>query len=152
MILGSQRAEVRKKKCIFRLNMCGRVQMEAINRLLKAQSGRGRGTRTPRGGEDGSRDGSMAAGGEESQMTPRTLIRLTSTIKDGDFKMSLSFPKREQDVLAAVPKTQSTSAFAEHVGRCGVKGCDRERIYRCTKKPEVGGCSLAHLKEVQQGV
>lgn len=34
-------------------------------------------------------------------------------------------------------------------GKCGAKGCTEKRKYRSTKKFDVGGCSLPHLKEVE---
>jgi Ino eighty subunit 2 len=34
-------------------------------------------------------------------------------------------------------------------GVCAVEGCGEKRKYRSVKKFEVGGCSLAHLKQVE---
>jgi hypothetical protein len=31
---------------------------------------------------------------------------------------------------------------------CAVEGCEERRKYRCTKKFEIGGCSLVHLQQV----
>ena len=33
-------------------------------------------------------------------------------------------------------------------GRCVVEGCGRDRKYRSVKDPTVGGCSMEHLKMV----
>lgn len=127
-------------------------QIEAINRLLKAQSGRGRGTRTPRGGEEGSRAGSVPPGGIDG--TPAAaphLIRIVSTIKEGDFKMSVSLPVN-QDVKFETARPETSLAFKDHSGSCGLAGCEQRRIYRSPKRPDVGACCAEHLKRVEAGL
>ena len=37
-------------------------------------------------------------------------------------------------------------------GECGVEGCGEKRKYRCVKKFEVGGCSLTHLRQLNEAL
>lgn len=50
--------------------------------------------------------------------------------------------------LPAAPE-RTAAAKENSEGRCGAKGCSEKRKYRSTKKFDVGGCSLPHLKEVE---
>lgn len=36
--------------------------------------------------------------------------------------------------------------------RCAAKGCVKARKYRCVAKTSIGGCSVPHLKEVEERV
>jgi Ino eighty subunit 2 len=72
-------------------------------------------------------------------------------MRDGNLIMRVGVPPGREGWLG-----MDTSAIAapgvKGKGICGVHGCGKERIYRSVKSFEIGGCSMAHLKEVDAGL
>jgi hypothetical protein len=54
--------------------------------------------------------------------------------------------------LTAAARTPQPLQPRNMAGACAVPGCAQPRKYRCTQQFEVGGCSLEHLKQVEQGL
>lgn len=65
--------------------------------------------------------------------------------------MSVSLPVN-QDVKFDAPPANTSLAFKDHAGSCDVQGCDKRRIYRLSKRPDIGACSASHLKQVEAGL
>lgn len=77
-------------------------------------------------------------------------------VMEGDkLVLSISVPPGRDEWIAIGSTEEEDSKpklGAGKEGQCGVKGCSEKRKYRCVAKFEVGGCSMAHLKEVEKGL
>lgn len=146
-----------------RLTQCGpdpflsaTVQVETINRLLKAAPGRrGKAATTS------SNQPTNANSRDASPPPPPapTLFRTVTSIRSGEYTIALSVPPA-LDFLAyvdaALPPAQAPASAPRSVkGVCAIEGCGKERKYRCVggrEAFEVGGCGIDHLKIVQERV
>lgn len=136
------------------------TQREAIDRLLKAQAGRSRNKDLP-----ASRDTSTPANGTlpeaETPPPPPHLIRYISTIRQGNFEMRLAVPTEKEGILLDLAERNAYGLAGTPQGdvgdvkklttarpTCAVGGCNEPRKYRCVKNFDIGGCSMAHLKQL----
>jgi Ino eighty subunit 2 len=134
-------------------------QNDVINRLLKAQTGKTRRNAaqnegTPMSGLDG--DDPMNGGSSDtrnSQVVPG-MLRFVSSIKSGKFEMLVSAPPGKEKVIefASAPRTGQVAGGKKAEARCAVKGCGEKRKYRSVLNFETGGCSMSHLKLVEQSL
>jgi Ino eighty subunit 2 len=136
------------------------VQTDTINRLLRAQSGRTK-AKIPSsllpsrpGSGAASTSGDSGAVGDGPPPPPPTLLRFVSSVKGGEFRLTVSFPENKLDAVKMGPvhslDDQDNGSTRRNVaGTCDVPGCGQRRIYRCVTAFDKGGCSLPHLKLVQ---
>lgn len=57
----------------------------------------------------------------------------------------------ESEILG-MGRSQGGTKQKQDARRCAVEGCKNGRKYRSTKKFEVGGCSMEHLKRVNESL
>lgn len=67
-------------------------------------------------------------------------VTMAVSVMEGNEKW-LDFPEQ--------PPREAGEKKDKGEGKCAAKGCTEKRKYRSTKKFDVGGCSLPHLKEVE---
>lgn len=75
-------------------------------------------------------------------------VRYVSRLKGEDVVLSVAVRAGREswlDVGGPVVKRDAS-------GTCAAKGCSLPRKYRAVARFETGGCSLAHLKEVEAGL
>jgi Ino eighty subunit 2 len=137
------------------------LQNDVINRLLKAQTGKTRrnvaqNEGTPLSGLDG--DDAMNGGGasdsaRNAQVVPG-MLRFVSSIKSGKFEMLVSAPPGKETAIEfeSPPRAGHGAAEKKTEARCAVKGCSEKRKYRSVLEFETGGCSMPHLKLVEQSL
>lgn len=63
--------------------------------------------------------------------------------------MAVSVMEGNEKWLELPSPPPAGSSKGGHEAKCAAKGCSEKRKYRSTKKFDVGGCSLPHLKEVE---
>jgi Ino eighty subunit 2 len=67
--------------------------------------------------------------------------------------LRLGAPKGKEDwVQVGTPLSADVKPKVSQPGTCGVDGCGERRKYRCVRKFDTGGCSMAHLKLVEQSL
>lgn len=74
-------------------------------------------------------------------------IRWSSRLDGENVTMAVSVMEGNEKWLE-LPEADRPPAKSKE-GKCAAKGCSEKRKYRSTKKFDVGGCSLPHLKEVE---
>ena len=72
-------------------------------------------------------------------------IRYSSSIVGDNLVLRVGVPKGKEEWVR-VGATEQKEVMRDVRGECAVEGCGEARKYRCVKKFEMGGCSLAHLK------
>jgi Ino eighty subunit 2 len=82
-----------------------------------------------------------------------------SSIRDGEVVLRVAAPKGKEEWISleptefkAVDEEEGKGKKGVGVARCDVPGCQERRKYRSTRKLEVGGCSLEHLRAVNDGL
>ncbi|GMK57834.1 hypothetical protein CspeluHIS016_0406680 [Cutaneotrichosporon spelunceum] len=122
-------------------------QDQTINRLLRAQTGRSRAklddTDTPRSGQTSPVKARPVPDG----------VRWVSRMAGEDVVLHVGV-KAGREGWIAVGEEHAARFKASEKGDmvCAAKGCDQARKYRSVGKQSVGGCCVAHLKEVDARV
>lgn len=137
------------------------LQNDVINRLLKAQTGKTRrnvaqNEGTPLSGLDGDdamNGGGASDGARNAQVVPG-MLRFVSSIKSGKFEMLVSAPPGKETAIEfeSPPRAGHVAAEKKTEARCAVRGCSEKRKYRSVLDFETGGCSMPHLKLVEQSL
>lgn len=97
-------------------------------------------------------DGNASADAQNAAVVAG-MLRFVSSIRSGKFEMFVSAPQGKEQAI-----TFENASGRERVGRgkvdarCGVEGCGEKRKYRCVLDFEKGGCSMPHLKQVEQSL
>lgn len=127
-------------------------QIETINRLLKAQTGRTRGKASVTTTATASLLASAEANSPPPPRPPPSLFRSISSIRSGAFVVTLSAPE-DPDYVAKLASPPAVSfPQVPTPALCTIDGCGRPRKYRCVGAFERGGCGLEHLRIAQAGV
>ncbi|WOO83760.1 uncharacterized protein LOC62_05G007283 [Vanrija pseudolonga] len=138
-------------------------QDQTINRLLRAQTGRSRSKLDGPSPMPDAEDSAAASGRASGVSSPTKRVapppegvRYVSRLQGEDVVLSVAVRAGRESWLdiggggggggAAVPAKRDAS------GTCAAKGCALPRKYRAVARFETGGCSLAHLKEVEAGL
>ncbi|KAJ9114652.1 hypothetical protein QFC22_005528 [Naganishia vaughanmartiniae] len=135
---------------------------DVINRLLKAQTGKTRRNvaqmeGTPMSGLDGEEtiNGTATDGSAISPAVPG-MLRFVSSIRSGNFVMSVSAPPGKEETLQFEESLYHSRAqpAAERVAEkrtsvCALSGCSKPIKYRYTSNFNLGGCSLDHYRSVK---
>lgn len=86
-------------------------------------------------------------------------VRFESRVDKDALVLAVAVPEGHDEWIAlpegskkAATTTDAATAPSSGAAECAVPGCAQPRKYRCVAKFEVGGCSLAHLKEVEAGL
>jgi len=80
-------------------------------------------------------------------------IRYTSSIVGDNVVLKVGVPKgKEEWVRVGEDLSKRDTIRRDASAQCAVEGCEEKRKYRCLKKFEVGGCSLAHLKLLNEAL
>ena len=124
-------------------DMIGDSKREAIDRLLKAQTGKGRSTK-----ELGlARDAASSIVARPAAGNGRGLaIRFHSTLQDGLPLVRLGFPGPR-----FVSRSLEAPTRARHtpLKQCHAPGCLQVAKYRSVRQTELGGCSAHHLRLIE---
>jgi Ino eighty subunit 2 len=81
------------------------------------------------------------------------MIRWTSRIVNGsDVLNSVAVPAGKEQWIDMKDQNAPPPGSRDVSGLCAVEGCGKKRIYRSTKRFEIGGCSMDHLKTVEMGL
>ena len=123
-------------------DVIGDSKREAIDRLLKAQTGKGRSTK-----ELGlARDAASSIVARPAAGNGRGLaIRFHSTLRDGLPSVRLGFPgPRSLSSLEAPTRAGHTL-----LKQCHAPGCLQVAKYRSVRQTELGGCSAHHLRLIE---
>lgn len=133
------------------------LQNDVINRLLKAQTGKTRrnvaqGEGTPISLNDGD-DANGPTDAKNAAVVPG-MLRFVSSIRSGKFEMFVSAPPGKEQAIALeeAPVRLEQAGRGKAEAHCGVKGCGERRKYRSVLDFEKGGCSMPHLKLVEQSL
>ncbi|WWC67885.1 uncharacterized protein I206_101803 [Kwoniella pini CBS 10737] len=138
-------------------------QDETINRLLRAQTSKSRSKLDqPSPGMDGELHSGQVSPSRKVPSNPSNMIRWSSTInKDGEIQLRVGAPKEKDHWISLRPEAYTEPSQSvikpeqaevqprDSRVKCDAPGCEKDRKYRSTKKFEVGGCSLPHLKAVE---
>jgi len=85
-------------------------------------------------------------------------VRYVSGLVDGSLVLRIGVPEGKEGWLGmglgenGVDLEKVRAGKRSKVAVCAVKGCGERRKYRSVKDFEVGGCCMAHLKEVEAGL
>ncbi|KLT42345.1 hypothetical protein CC85DRAFT_285584 [Cutaneotrichosporon oleaginosum] len=122
-------------------------QDQTINRLLRAQTGR---SRTKLDDTDTPRSGQVSP--VKARVVPDA-VRWVSRMHGEDVVLRVGV-KAGREAWIAVGEEHVPRFEAAEPGDlvCAAQGCALPRKYRSVGKPSVGGCSVAHLKEVNARV
>ncbi|KAL1406249.1 hypothetical protein Q8F55_007943 [Vanrija albida] len=131
-------------------------QDQTINRLLRAQTGRSRSKldgpspMPDANGEDSGAAPSGATSPTKRSAPPPDGVRYVSALRGDDVVLSVSVRAGREGWLDVGGGGGGERAEGRDArGLCAAKGCAQPRKYRCVGRFETGGCSLAHLKEVE---
>jgi hypothetical protein len=132
-----------------------------INRLLKAQTGKTRRNvaqmeGTPISGLDGEDtiNGTATGGSAISPAVPG-MLRFVSSIRSGNFVMSVSAPVGKEQTLQFEESLHSRAQPAaekvpeKRTSVCCLSGCSQPIKYRYTSNFNLGGCSLDHYRSLK---
>lgn len=78
------------------------------------------------------------------------MIRWVSSISGDDVIVRVGLPIGKEMFSAGRTANEKVDK-RDMSGICGVEGCGEVRKYRSTRRFEVGGCCLPHLKTVEVG-
>ncbi|KAJ9104488.1 hypothetical protein QFC21_001984 [Naganishia friedmannii] len=137
---------------------------DVINRLLKAQTGKTRRNvaqmeGTPMSGLDGEETiNGTAVGGSANAPAVPGMLRFVSSIRSGNFVMSVSAPLGKEQTLhfeeslyhshpRAPPAVEKVEE--KRTSLCALPGCSQPIKYRYTSNFNLGGCSLEHYRSLQ---
>jgi hypothetical protein len=85
-----------------------------------------------------------------------TLVSTTdgSGAKSGEVVCRVGVPRdmATQSEVLSMGRIGGGAKQNQDARRCAVEGCTNGRKYRSTKKFEVGGCSMEHLKRVNESL
>jgi Ino eighty subunit 2 len=80
------------------------------------------------------------------------MLRFVSSIRSGKFEMFVSAPPGKEQAIALEATRPEPVIRSNTKAHCGVKGCGETRKYRSVLDFEKGGCSMSHLKLVEQSL
>ena len=134
------------------------LQDSTINRLLRAQTGRSRAKLdgpSPVPSSDPvqstSAETQYISSSRRRQPLPKNgMIRWVSSMSGDDVILRVGLPIEKETWLAGRTGNEKVDQ-RDMSGICGVAGCEESRKYRSTRRFEVGGCCLQHLKAVEAG-
>lgn len=126
------------------------MQDQTINRLLRAQTGRSRSKLDHTPLPDGE-SGASSPTKQRSVLDIPNGIRWVSRLDGDNVTMAVSVMEGNEKWLdfPEQPHKDDGKKSKKDEAKCGAEGCKEKRKYRSTKKFDVGGCSLPHLKEVE---
>lgn len=102
-------------------------------------------------GNDGD-EGNASADAKNAAVVPG-LLRFVSSIRSGKFEMFVSAPQgKEQAITFEDAPRRERAGKGKVDARCGVAECGEKRKYRSVLDFEKGGCSMPHLKLVEQSL
>lgn len=137
-------------------------QDQTINRLLRAQTGRSRAKLDAEPGEDGDNAGAVSGNASPTKRprrmgNPDTMIRWSSKMEGEKMVIRVAAPVGKDDwialgVVAPTLEVKEEKPKITPPAACAVTGCGNARKYRSTKQFDKGGCSMEHLKMVNEGL
>jgi len=104
----------------------------------------------PDGGESGRASGVSSP--TKRAATIADAVRYESRIEQNKLVLAVAVPVGREEWIAFGEEGEEKKESRNTKGNCAVPGCDQPRKYRCVAKFEVGGCSLEHLRQVEQSL